>query len=133
MLIRRDLSCYRRFACSRGCHLCVHRVRSLALKLLACHLTREEGAERKRPTVDARVLARATNLFIVKKPIELKLDDRRELIIKVTVTFFGTRVDHVLRFILRFALCTRGGDVWSFRAALKLCSGFILLPDTFIY
>lgn len=54
--------------------------------MLACHLTREEGAERKRPAVDARVLARAANLFIVKKPIELKLDDRKELIIKVTVT-----------------------------------------------
>jgi len=57
-------------------------VRSLALKLLACHLTREEGADRKRPSIDARVLSRVTNLFIVKKPIELKLDDRRELIIK---------------------------------------------------
>nr|KAF6472387.1 rotatin [Molossus molossus] len=58
-------------------------VRSLALKMLACHLTREEGAERKRPAMDARVLARAANLFIVKKPIELRLDDRKELIIKL--------------------------------------------------
>lgn len=66
--------------------LCFCRVRSLALKMLACHLAREEGAERKRPAMDARVLARAANLFIVKKPIELKLDDRKELIIKVTMT-----------------------------------------------
>ncbi|XP_004461573.1 rotatin [Dasypus novemcinctus] len=58
-------------------------VRSLALKLLAFHLTNEEGAERKRPLIDAKVLSRVTNLFIVKKQIELKLDDRRELIIKV--------------------------------------------------
>ncbi|XP_023389874.1 rotatin [Pteropus vampyrus] len=62
-------------------------VRSLALKLLACHLTREDGADRKRPSIDARVLSRVTNLFIVKKPIELKLDDRKELVIKVAVTF----------------------------------------------
>ena len=58
----------------------------LALKLLACHLTREEGADTKRPSIDATILSRVTNLFIVKKPIELKLDDRRELIIKVTIT-----------------------------------------------
>lgn len=82
-------TCYRRFAdCRMLPHiLCFHRVRSLAVKLLVCHLTREEGAERKRPAMDARVLARATNLFIVKKPIELKLDDRKELIIKVTFEF----------------------------------------------
>lgn len=66
--------------------LCFFRVRALALKLLACHLTREEGADTKRPSIDARVLSRVPNLFIVKKPIELKLDDRRELIIKVTIT-----------------------------------------------
>lgn len=66
--------------------LCFSRVRSQALKLLACHLTRDEGADRKRPSLEARVLSRVTNLFIVKKPIELKLDDRRELIIKVTIT-----------------------------------------------
>lgn len=58
-------------------------VRSLALKLLAFHLTSEEGADKKRPFIDAGVLSRVTNLFIVKKPIDLKLDDRRELVIKV--------------------------------------------------
>ncbi|XP_008562647.1 PREDICTED: rotatin [Galeopterus variegatus] len=58
-------------------------VRSLALKLLAFHLKSEEGADTKRPLIDARVLSRVTNLFIVRKPIELKLDDRRELVIKL--------------------------------------------------
>lgn len=78
-------------------------VRSLALKLLACHLTGEEGADRKRPAIDARVLSRVTNLFIVKKPIELKLDDRRELIIKLETVekvyeiFISDDVDLVLR------------------------------------
>ena len=64
----------------------------LALKLLASHLSREEGADTKRPSIDARVLSRVTNLFIVKKPIELKLDDRRELMIKVTLTFKFTHL-----------------------------------------
>ncbi|XP_066208687.1 rotatin isoform X2 [Saccopteryx leptura] len=78
-------------------------VRALALKLLACHLTQEEGADRKRPAVDARLLAKAINLFIVKKPIELKLDDRRELVIKpetvekVYEIFVSDDVDLVLR------------------------------------
>ncbi|XP_032943684.1 rotatin [Rhinolophus ferrumequinum] len=78
-------------------------VRSLALKLLACHLTGEAGADGKRPSIDARVLSRVTNLFIVKKPIELKLDDRRELIIKLETVekvyeiFISDNVDLVLR------------------------------------
>ncbi|XP_054984156.1 rotatin isoform X2 [Sorex araneus] len=59
------------------------KVRLLALKYLATHLAREEGAEGKRPRVDARLLARATDLFIVRKPVALQLDDHRELIIKV--------------------------------------------------
>ena len=62
------------------------RVRSRALKLLACHLAGEEGADEKRPAVDASVLSRVSSLFVAKKPIELRLDDRRELIIKVTIT-----------------------------------------------
>uniref|UniRef100_A0A8C6DH88 Rotatin n=1 Tax=Moschus moschiferus TaxID=68415 RepID=A0A8C6DH88_MOSMO len=78
-------------------------VRVLALKLLASHLTREEGADTKRPSIDARVLSRVTNLFIVKKPIELKLDDRRELIIKLETVekvyeiFVSDDIDLVLR------------------------------------
>uniref|UniRef100_G1MJ99 Rotatin n=1 Tax=Ailuropoda melanoleuca TaxID=9646 RepID=G1MJ99_AILME len=78
-------------------------VRALALKLLACHLTREEGADTKRPSIDARVLSRVPNLFIVKKPIELKLDDRRELIIKLETVekvyeiFTSDDIDLVLR------------------------------------
>ncbi|XP_010853349.1 PREDICTED: rotatin isoform X4 [Bison bison bison] len=78
-------------------------VRVLALKLLASHLTREEGADTKRPSIDARVLSRVTNLFIVKKPIELKLDDRRELMIKLETVekvygiFVSDDIDLVLR------------------------------------
>ncbi|KAM6217574.1 rotatin [Rhynchocyon petersi] len=58
-------------------------VRSVALKLLAAHLTQEEKADLKRPSLDATLLSRVTHLFIVKKPIELTLDDRREVLIKV--------------------------------------------------
>ncbi|KAI4555286.1 hypothetical protein MJG53_015987 [Ovis ammon polii x Ovis aries] len=78
-------------------------VRVLALKLLASYLTREEGADTKRPSIDARVLSRVTNLFIVKKPIELKLDDRRELMIKLETVekvyeiFVSDDIDLVLR------------------------------------
>ncbi|XP_036891579.1 rotatin [Sturnira hondurensis] len=78
-------------------------VRSLALKLLARHLTREEGADGKRPTIDARVLSRVSNLFFVKTPIDLKLDDRRELIIKLETVekvyeiFISDDIDLVLR------------------------------------
>ncbi|XP_052011428.1 rotatin [Apodemus sylvaticus] len=78
-------------------------VRSLALKLLAFHLTSEEGADKKRPFIDARVLSRVTNMFIVKKPIDLKLDDRRELVIKLETVkkvyeiFTSDDVDLVLR------------------------------------
>uniref|UniRef100_H0XCE5 Rotatin n=1 Tax=Otolemur garnettii TaxID=30611 RepID=H0XCE5_OTOGA len=78
-------------------------VRSLALKLLAFHLTSEEGADTKRPLIDARVLSRVTNLFIVKKPIELKLDDRKELVIKLETVekvyeiFTSDAVDLALR------------------------------------
>uniref|UniRef100_A0A8C2MUV3 Rotatin n=1 Tax=Cricetulus griseus TaxID=10029 RepID=A0A8C2MUV3_CRIGR len=78
-------------------------VRSLALKLLAFHLISEEGADRKRPFIDARVLSQVTNLFIVKKPIDLKLDDRRDLVIKLETVekvyeiFTSDDVDLVLR------------------------------------
>ncbi|XP_039107872.1 rotatin isoform X2 [Hyaena hyaena] len=78
-------------------------VRSLALKLLACHLTREDEAHIKRPLIDAKLLSRVTNLFIVKKPIELKLDDRKELIIKLETVekvyeiFTSDDIDLVLR------------------------------------
>ncbi|MBZ3878776.1 Rotatin [Sciurus carolinensis] len=78
-------------------------VRSLALKLLAVHLTSEEGADTKRPFINARLLSRVTNLFIVKKPIELKLDDRKDLLIKVDTVekvyeiFTSDDVDVVLR------------------------------------
>lgn len=123
---------------------CFFRVRSLALKLLACHLAREEGADTKRPSIDARVLSRVINLFIVKKPIELKLDDRRELVIKVTITvrfiiswLLDAFVYHMF-YVTFFSLCThlRGREVvihGSFEMVFWLClaSGYIYLLNKY--
>lgn len=97
------------------------RVRSLALKPLACHLTSEDGADRKRPAIDARVLARVTNLFIVKKPIDLKLDDRKELVIKVTAAFafVAVRLFDVTFRTARLALAAAGRGPAASRAVMR--------------
>ncbi|KAB1256174.1 Rotatin [Camelus dromedarius] len=97
-------------------------VRALALKLLACYLTREEGAGTKRPSIDARVLSRVTNLFIVKKPIELKLDDRKELIIKLETVekvyeiFISDDID-----LRNQSHCTLWIDIKMHAVVKKLC------------
>ncbi|PNJ64436.1 RTTN isoform 19, partial [Pongo abelii] len=102
-------------------------VRSLALKLLAFHLTSEEGADTKRPLIDARVLSRVTNLFIVKKPIELKLDDRRELVIKLETVekvyeiFTSDDVDLVLRKSAAEQLAVIMQDIKMHAVVKKLC------------
>ncbi|XP_040841051.1 rotatin isoform X2 [Ochotona curzoniae] len=102
-------------------------VRSLALKLLAFHLTSEEGADTKRPAIDARVLSRVTNLFIVKKPIELKLDDRRELVIKLEMVekvyeiFTSDDVDVLLRKSAAEQLAVIMQDIKMHTVVKKLC------------
>ncbi|NXP27460.1 RTTN protein, partial [Scytalopus superciliaris] len=58
-------------------------VRSVAPKHLAFHLLNEEGANLKRPRLDGNVLSSITNLFIIERPIELKLDDKVESVIRV--------------------------------------------------
>ncbi|KAJ6664400.1 hypothetical protein lerEdw1_007057 [Lerista edwardsae] len=57
-------------------------VRSMALKHLVFHLTVEDGASQKRPLLHGGVIPSVPNLLIVKKPIELKLDDTRESVFK---------------------------------------------------
>ncbi|KAM6167804.1 rotatin isoform 2-T2 [Erethizon dorsatum] len=102
-------------------------VRSLALKLLAFHLTSEEGADTKRPLIDARVLSRITNLFIVKKPIELKLDDRREVVIKLETIekvyeiFTSDDVDLALRKSAAEQLAVIMQDIKMHAVVKKLC------------
>nr|XP_027791155.1 rotatin [Marmota flaviventris] len=102
-------------------------VRSLALKLLAFYLANEEGADTKRPIIDARILSRVTNLFIVKKPIELKLDDRKELLIKLDTVekvheiFTSDDVDLVLRKSAAEQLAVILQDIKMHAAVKKLC------------
>ncbi|XP_016834081.1 rotatin isoform X2, partial [Cricetulus griseus] len=102
-------------------------VRSLALKLLAFHLISEEGADRKRPFIDARVLSQVTNLFIVKKPIDLKLDDRRDLVIKLETVekvyeiFTSDDVDLVLRKSAAEQLAVILQDIKMHAVVKKLC------------
>ncbi|NXW59097.1 RTTN protein, partial [Eurystomus gularis] len=57
-------------------------VRSVALKHLTFHLLNEEGASLKRPYLDGSVLSSISNLLIVERPIELKLDDKTESLFK---------------------------------------------------
>ncbi|XP_010116166.1 PREDICTED: rotatin, partial [Chlamydotis macqueenii] len=57
-------------------------VRSIALKHLTFHLLNEEGANLKRPHLHGSVLSSASNLFIIERAIELKLDDKTESIFK---------------------------------------------------
>ncbi|XP_075272661.1 rotatin isoform X3 [Opisthocomus hoazin] len=57
-------------------------VRSMALKHIAFHLLNEEGANLKRPHLHGSVLSSISNLFIIERAIELKLDDKTESIFK---------------------------------------------------
>ncbi|XP_074432646.1 rotatin isoform X1 [Larus michahellis] len=57
-------------------------VRSIALKHLTFHLLNEEGANLKRPHLHGSVLSSISNLFILERAIELKLDDKKESIFK---------------------------------------------------
>ncbi|XP_009469615.1 PREDICTED: rotatin [Nipponia nippon] len=57
-------------------------VRSIALKQLTFHLLNEEGANLKRPHLHGSVLSSTSNLFIIERAIELKLDDKTESIFK---------------------------------------------------
>uniref|UniRef100_A0A7M4EGZ4 Rotatin n=1 Tax=Crocodylus porosus TaxID=8502 RepID=A0A7M4EGZ4_CROPO len=58
-------------------------VRSMALKHLTFHLMNEEGASLKRPLLHGSVFSSIPNLFVVERPIELKLDDTKESVFKV--------------------------------------------------
>ncbi|XP_009866087.1 PREDICTED: rotatin, partial [Apaloderma vittatum] len=57
-------------------------VRSIALKHLTFHLLNEEEANLKRPQLHSSVLSSISNLFIIERAIELKLDDKTQSIFK---------------------------------------------------
>lgn len=78
-------------------------VRSLALKHLTFHLMSEEGSTLKRPKLQGTVLSSAVNLFILDKPLDLKLDDtgtsffKAETVKKVYEILISETVDLALR------------------------------------
>ncbi|XP_065484434.1 rotatin isoform X1 [Caloenas nicobarica] len=78
-------------------------VRSVALKHLTFHLLNEEGANLKRPRLHGSVLSSISNLFVIERAIELKLDDKTESIFKAETVeklydvFTSGAVDLVLR------------------------------------
>ncbi|PKU47494.1 rotatin isoform x3 [Limosa lapponica baueri] len=78
-------------------------VRSIALKHLTFHLLNEEGANLKRPDLHGSMLSNISNLFILERAVELKLDDKKESIFKADTVeklydiFTSDAVDLVLR------------------------------------
>ncbi|KAH0617847.1 hypothetical protein JD844_016491 [Phrynosoma platyrhinos] len=78
-------------------------VRSVALKHLKFHLTLEEKGNLKRPLLHGTILSSIPNLFIVEKPVELKLADARESVFKAETVeklyeiFISDTIDLVLR------------------------------------
>ncbi|NXI59685.1 RTTN protein, partial [Chloroceryle aenea] len=57
-------------------------VRSVALKHLTFHLLNEEGANLKHPKLHGSVLSSISNLFVIERAMELKLDDKIESLFK---------------------------------------------------
>uniref|UniRef100_A0A8C5S4J0 Rotatin N-terminal domain-containing protein n=1 Tax=Laticauda laticaudata TaxID=8630 RepID=A0A8C5S4J0_LATLA len=78
-------------------------VRSVALKQLMFHLMEEEESHLKRPLLHGSILSSISNILIVEKPIELKLDDTRESVFKAETVeklysiFISDTVDLTLR------------------------------------
>ncbi|XP_032078942.1 rotatin isoform X1 [Thamnophis elegans] len=78
-------------------------VRSVALKQLMFHLMEEEESHLKRPLLHGSILSSISNILIVEKPIELKLDDTRESVFKADTVeklyniFISDTVDLTLR------------------------------------
>uniref|UniRef100_A0A8C8RCN7 Rotatin n=1 Tax=Pelusios castaneus TaxID=367368 RepID=A0A8C8RCN7_9SAUR len=77
-----------------------HLVRSVALKHLTFHLMNEEGASLKRPLLHSNVFSRIPDLFVVERPVELKLDDTKESVFKVnkmSFNIFYTKMHDVIK------------------------------------
>uniref|UniRef100_A0A8C8B710 Rotatin n=1 Tax=Otus sunia TaxID=257818 RepID=A0A8C8B710_9STRI len=78
-------------------------VRSIALKHLTFHLLNEEGANLKRPHLHGSVLSSISNLFIIERAIELKLDDKTESIFKAETVekLYGILTSDAVDLVLR--------------------------------
>ncbi|XP_074998274.1 rotatin isoform X2 [Calonectris borealis] len=78
-------------------------VRSIALKHLTFHLLNEEGANLKRPHLHSSALSSISNLFIIERAIELKLDDKTESIFKAETIekLYDILTSHAVDLVLR--------------------------------
>ncbi|XP_074843618.1 rotatin isoform X2 [Carettochelys insculpta] len=78
-------------------------VRSMALKHLTFHVMNEEGASLKRPALHGSVFSSVPNLFIVERPIELKLDDTKESVFKdeTVEKLYGILTSETIDLVLR--------------------------------
>ncbi|XP_064363215.1 rotatin isoform X2 [Dromaius novaehollandiae] len=78
-------------------------VRSVALKHLSFHLLNEEGASLKRPHLHDSVLSSISNLFIIERAIELKLDDKTESVFKAETVekLYGILTSDAVDLVLR--------------------------------
>nr|XP_006121480.1 rotatin isoform X2 [Pelodiscus sinensis] len=78
-------------------------VRSVALKHLTFHLMNEEGASLKRPVLHGSIFSSIPNLFIVERPIELKLNDTRESVFKdeTVEKLYGILTSDTIDLVLR--------------------------------
>ncbi|KAM9024235.1 rotatin isoform 2-T2 [Ara ararauna] len=78
-------------------------VRSVALKHLSFHLLNEEGANLKRPYLHGSVLSSISNLFVIDRAIELKLDNKTESIFKVETVekLYGILTSDAVDLVLR--------------------------------
>uniref|UniRef100_A0A8C0EDK3 Rotatin n=1 Tax=Bubo bubo TaxID=30461 RepID=A0A8C0EDK3_BUBBB len=78
-------------------------VRSIALKHLTFHLLNEEGANLKRPHLHGSMLSSISNLFIIERAIELKLDDKTESIFKAETVekLYGILTSDAVDLVLR--------------------------------
>ncbi|XP_041100372.1 rotatin isoform X3 [Polyodon spathula] len=78
-------------------------VRAVAVKHLMWHLANEEGASTKHPVLEGGVLSTLSALFVVDKPIDMKLDDieksyfKVESVTKIYAVLTSETVDIVLR------------------------------------
>ncbi|XP_053324177.1 rotatin [Spea bombifrons] len=78
-------------------------LRSLAIKWLSIHLMNEEESNVKRPELQGSILSKAVSLYILERPLDLKLDDsgksifKAETVTKVAEIFKSEKVDMSLQ------------------------------------
>ncbi|KAM8967857.1 rotatin isoform 2-T2 [Pelodytes ibericus] len=78
-------------------------LRSLAIKWLSIHLMNEEESNLKRPELQGNIVSKAVSLYILERPVELKLDDngksifKAETVTKVAEIFSTDKMDIALR------------------------------------